>query len=79
MMDEDRLVENIAEAMWYLTRESDNPNWLDQDWKWCCKNKKTIAEDLRYRARCAIVKSYIPSPLDTPKEIDLRFKKAFVE
>lgn len=76
--NDDRLIESVAEAMWQLIGYAD----YEKDWKWCCENEPATAWDLRFRARCAVVRSTIPSPLDVKKtsqpKLDLSFKKAFV-
>lgn len=70
----ERLVESVAEGMWCLIRDV----W-EHDWNWCLKNDPSTADELRYRARCAIVRAAIPRGTDSPAALDLSFKKAFVE
>lgn len=69
-----RLVESVAEGMWCLIRDV----W-EHDWAWCVKNDPATADELRYRARCAIVRGAISAAGDSPARLDLAFKKAFVE
>lgn len=71
----DRLVESVAEGMWCLVRAV----W-EHDWNWCLKNEPTTADELRYRARCCIVRACTAKHDDPlPSALDLMFKKAFVE
>jgi len=74
----ERLVESIAEAMWYLIRRQH-----DHDWKWCILNDESTASELRYRARCALVaaefKEIYEERKPQPSALDLRFKDALVK
>ena len=74
----EKLVEAIAEAMWYLIRRQH-----DHDWKWCILNDESTAVELRYRARCALVaaefKEYYEERKSHPNALDLRFKDALVK
>jgi hypothetical protein len=74
----EKLVESIAEAMWYLVRRHH-----DHDWKWCILNDESTATELRYRARCALVaaefKEYYEERKSRPNALDLRFKDALVK
>lgn len=74
----EKLVESIAEAMWYLIRRQH-----DHDWKWCILNDESTAVELRYRARYALVaaefKDYYEERKSNPNALDLRFKDAFVK
>lgn len=73
----ERLVEAIAEGMWYLIRRQH-----DHDWKWCILNDENTATELRYRARCTLVaaefKDYYEERKSNPSSLDLRFKDAFI-
>lgn len=70
----ERLVESVAEGMWSLIRDV----W-EHDWAWCIKNDPTTADELRLRARHAIVRAAVPRGNELPAKLDLAFKKAFVE
>lgn len=72
-----KLVESIAEGMWYLICDTDN----SKNWEWCCENEPGTAAELRFRARCAIIRSTITSSLEgqpTQAKLDLTFKRAFI-
>lgn len=75
----ERLVEAIAEGMWYLIRRQHDH---DHDWKWCILNDENTATELRYRARCTLVaaefKDYYEERKSNPSSLDLRFKDAFI-
>lgn len=74
----ERLVEAIAEGMWYLIRRQH-----DHDWKWCIVNDESTAAELRYRARCTLVaaefKEYYEERKSRSSSLDLRFKDALVK
>ena len=71
-MDNERLIESVAEGMWFLMVGSDSVH----DWRWCCENEPEVAAELRFRARCCVKGSRIMG--DPPAGLDLRFKRAFV-
>jgi hypothetical protein len=67
------LIESVAEGMWQLVRQSP-----DCDWAWCNERNPHLAEELRFRARCAVRHAEItPVERHTPR-LDLSFKEAFV-
>jgi hypothetical protein len=69
----EKLVESVAEGMWQLVRHSP-----DCDWKWCIDRNPYLAEELRFRARCAVMHvDYTPVERTAPR-LDLSFKEAFV-
>jgi hypothetical protein len=72
----ERLVESIAEGMWYLIREDS-----DQDWGWCKSHKEGVAAELRYRARSALIAADFRTYFEEkahPTSLDLRFKDAMI-
>ena len=72
----ERLVESIAESMWYLIKDAG-----EGDWNWCRLHKEGVAADLRYRARSALVaaefRTYYAEK--QPTALDLRFKDALIK
>jgi DNA-binding transcriptional regulator PaaX len=80
MTDSDKTsagIEKIAEGMWYLIRPSS-----EEDWEWCVRNEPGTAAELRYRARCALVRGGFldSSPGESPARsgLDLRLKEAMI-
>lgn len=70
----DELIESVAEGMWHLVRSND-----DRDWKWCVEKNSMLADDLRFRARCAVMNSeFHKVEKQQHARLDLSFKHAFV-
>jgi hypothetical protein len=71
----ERLVESIAEGMWYLIRDDS-----EHDWEWCKSHKEGVAAELRYRARSALIAAEFRTYYEEkqPSALDLRFKDAFI-
>lgn len=69
-MDTDKLIENVAMAMYILVK----PGY---DWKFAFTDDPDLVSELMYRARCAVSGFRITD--DSARKLDLSFKRAFVE
>ena len=69
-MDTDKLIENVALAMYSLVKPG-------HDWRFAITDDPDLVSELRYRARCAVSGYRITE--DPIRKLDLSFKRAFVE